>query len=94
LEFVGLYTVTPANAPYNGPEIQKAVTAGCEQPVDSFVDVPAGQRRSDLRISEVGPDSANLWAGRPDIRVLRVGGDAVVRVDQGRRDPRAAALKR
>jgi hypothetical protein len=62
-EFVGLYTVTPANAPYNGPEIQKAVTAGCQQLVDSFVGVPAGQHRSDLRVSEVGPDSANLWAG-------------------------------
>jgi hypothetical protein len=62
-EFVGLYTVTPANAPYNGPEIQKAVTAGCQQLVDSFVGVAAGQKRSDLRVSEVGPDSANLWAG-------------------------------
>ena len=62
-EFVGLYTVTPANAPYNGPEIQKAVSAGCQQLVDSFVGVAAGQKRSDLRVSEVGPDSANLWAG-------------------------------
>jgi hypothetical protein len=62
-EFVGLYTVTPANAPYNGPEIQKVVTAGCQQLVDSFVGVAAPQKRSDLRISEVGPDSANLWAG-------------------------------
>jgi hypothetical protein len=62
-EFVGLYTVTPANAPYNGPEIQKVVTAGCRRLVDSFVGVPAGQSRSDLRVSEVGPDSANLWAG-------------------------------
>jgi|GEM_PF-2619055 len=62
-EFVGLYTVTPANAPYNGPEIQKVVSAGCQQLVDSFVGVGAGQRRSDLRISAVGPDSANLWAG-------------------------------
>ena len=62
-EFVGLYTVTPANAPYNGPEIQKVVSAGCQQLVDSFVGVAAGQKRSDLRVSEVGPDSANLWAG-------------------------------
>ncbi|HEY9482551.1 MAG TPA: septum formation family protein [Micromonosporaceae bacterium] len=62
-EFVGLYTVTPANAPYNGPEIQKVVSAGCQQLVDSFVGVAAGHKRSDLRVSEVGPDSANLWAG-------------------------------
>jgi hypothetical protein len=62
-EFVGLYTVTPANAPYNGPEIQKVVSAGCQQLVDSFVGMAAGQKRSDLRVSEVGPDSANLWAG-------------------------------
>jgi Septum formation len=62
-EFVGLYTVTPANAPYNGPEIQKVVTAGCQQLVDSFVGVVGAQKRSDLRVSEVGPDSANLWAG-------------------------------
>jgi Septum formation len=62
-EFVGLYTVTPANAPYNGTEIQKAITTGCQQLVDSFVGVTAGQTRSDLHVSEVGPDSANLWAG-------------------------------
>lgn len=62
-EFVGLYTVTPANAPYNGSEIQKVVNAGCQQLVDSFVGLAAGQTRPDLRVSEVGPDSANLWAG-------------------------------
>jgi hypothetical protein len=62
-EFIGLYTITPANAPYNGPAIQKAVTTGCQQLMDSFVGLSAGQTRSDLRVSEVGPDSANLWTG-------------------------------
>jgi hypothetical protein len=62
-EFVGLYTLTPANAPYNGPAVQKAVTGGCQRLVDSFLGIGAGQQRSDLRVSEVGPDSANTWAG-------------------------------
>jgi hypothetical protein len=62
-EFVGLYTITPANAPYNGPEIQKVVTTGCQQLVNSILGLTSTDSRPDLRVSEVGPDSANLWAG-------------------------------
>jgi Septum formation len=62
-EFIALYTVTPAGAPYNGPAIKNAVTSGCQQLVDSFIGLSPGQQRTDLRVSEVGPDSANLWAG-------------------------------
>src|SRR5262245_36640612 len=62
-EFVGLYTVTPANAPYNGSAIQTAVSGGCLQLVDSFLGLTGGETRADLRASEVGPDSPNLWAG-------------------------------
>src|SRR5262245_25990797 len=62
-EFVGLYTVTPPGAPYNGSAIKNAVSAGCAQLVDSFLGLGANQTRSDLRVSEVGPDSANLWVG-------------------------------
>ncbi|HEY7174398.1 MAG TPA: hypothetical protein VH442_05725, partial [Micromonosporaceae bacterium] len=39
------------------------VSAGCAQLVDSFLGLGANQTRSDLRVSEVGPDSANLWVG-------------------------------
>jgi hypothetical protein len=62
-EFVGLYTVTPPGAPYNGSAIKNAVSAGCAQLVDSFLGLGAHQTRPDLRVSEVGPDSANLWVG-------------------------------
>jgi len=75
-EFMGLYTLTPANAPYNGPAIKRAVTTGCQQMMDSFVGLSAGQSRSDLRVSEVGPDTANLWAGSDQTFACYVSGSA------------------
>jgi len=66
-----LHGYTGQPRPYNGPGIEKVVHR--RMPAnwfDSFVGVAAGQKRSDLRVSEVGPDSANPVGGqRSDIRV-------------------------
>jgi putative regulator of septum formation len=62
-EFVGLYTVTPAGAPFNGPKLKDLVPAGCRSLVDDFLGLAAGKTRSDLQVSYVGPDSAALWSG-------------------------------
>ncbi len=63
-EYVGLYTVTPLGAPFNGPELQQAVTAGCQGILNSFLALPAGApNRSDLRSSYVGPTTSATWLG-------------------------------
>lgn len=62
-EFVGLYTVTPAGAPFDGKKVKLAVTAGCKSLIESYLGLKAGQTRPDLQISYVGPDSATLWSG-------------------------------
>jgi hypothetical protein len=63
-EYVGLYTVTPLGAAYNGPELQSAVTAGCQQILAGFLGLSAGATaRTDLRSSYVGPTSESTWLG-------------------------------
>jgi hypothetical protein len=62
-EFVGLYTVTPLGAPFDKAQVADAVNRGCTSLVYDYVGLPAGKTRSDLRISPVGPDTANTWAG-------------------------------
>lgn len=62
-EFIGLYSVTPPGAPYNGPELQDAVAKGCASLLVTFLGDTAGQNRSDLQTSSVGPKSADTWNG-------------------------------
>ena len=63
-EYVGLYTVTPLGAPFNGPELQTAVTTGCQAILDGFLGLSAGsQSRDDLRSSYVGPTTSATWLG-------------------------------
>jgi Septum formation len=63
-EFVGVYTVTPIGAPFNGAELQTAVTGGCQQLVNSTLALAAGQPdRTDLRASYVGPTDSVTWLG-------------------------------
>jgi len=62
-EFVGLYTVTPPNAPFNGNQLKVVVTTGCKSLIESYLALGTGQTRADLQISYVGPDSAELWSG-------------------------------
>jgi hypothetical protein len=63
-EFVGLYTVTPLGAPFNGAELQTAVTGGCQQLVNSVLGLAAGSpNRTDLRASYVGPTDSVSWLG-------------------------------
>ncbi len=63
-EYVGLYTVTPLGAPFNGPELQTAVTAGCQSLLNGFLGLPGGAtNRSDLQSSYVGPTTSATWIG-------------------------------
>jgi hypothetical protein len=63
-EFIGLYTVTPLGAPFNGPELQTVVTQGCQKLLNGFLGLPDGAaNRSDLQSSYVGPGSSADWIG-------------------------------
>jgi hypothetical protein len=63
-EFIGLYTVTPLGAAFNGPELQGAVTSGCQTLLNQFLDLPTGTaNRSDLQSSYVGPSTSADWLG-------------------------------
>jgi hypothetical protein len=58
-EFVGTYTVTPLNAPFDGPKLQQVVTGGCADLVGRYV----GAKRDDLRGAYVGPTTSRDWLG-------------------------------
>jgi hypothetical protein len=63
-EYVGLYTVTPLGAAFNGVELKDAVTAGCQAILNGFLGLPAGAaNRADLRSSYVGPATSATWLG-------------------------------
>jgi Septum formation len=63
-EFVGLYTVTPLGAPFNGPELAGVVTTGCQTLLNQFLALPSGTaNRSDLQSSYVGPGTSAEWLG-------------------------------
>jgi hypothetical protein len=63
-EYVGLYTVTPLGAPYDGPELKSAVTTGCQAILNGFLGLPSGaSNRSDLQSSFVGPTTSSTWLG-------------------------------
>ena len=86
-------SVTPPGAPYNGPELQDAVTKGCASLLVTFLGLPAaGQNRSDLQSSSTSDrQSADTWIGSdqtfacyaPASRTRRLHGSL-----EGTRDPR------
>ncbi len=56
--------MTPLGAAFNGPELQTAVTSGCQKLLDAFLGLPAGTpSRTDLRSSYVGPTTSATWLG-------------------------------
>jgi hypothetical protein len=61
-EYVGAYTITPANAPFNGSALQTAVTTGCTQLIQTYLG-GTGPARSDLTAAYVGPTTASDWLG-------------------------------
>lgn len=62
-EYVGTYTVTPANAPFDATALASAVTTGCTQLVQSYLGAASGPARADVTVAYVGPTTAADWAG-------------------------------
>jgi hypothetical protein len=58
-EFVGTYTITPLDVPYDAEKVPAAATTGCGNLTNSFV----GAARTDLRSGYVGPASGSDWLG-------------------------------
>jgi len=58
-EYTGTYRITPPDAPFNGPKIKDAVTAGCADLGKSYV----GGDRTDLHTGYVGPTNQSDWLG-------------------------------
>lgn len=62
-EYVGLYTVTPAGAPYDGEQLRTAVTTGCQALVNAFLGLSPTAVRPDLSTAFVGPSTSTTWLG-------------------------------
>jgi hypothetical protein len=62
-EYVGTYTITPQNAPFNAAGLQTAVLTGCTQLVGRFLGGQAGPGRTDVTAAYVGPTTASDWLG-------------------------------
>jgi Septum formation len=58
-EFVGTYTITPRDAPFDAAKVRAAATSGCGDLVTRYV----GASRTDLRPAYVGPVTASDWLG-------------------------------
>jgi hypothetical protein len=63
-EYVGLYTVTPLGAQFNGTELAGVVTSGCQALLNRFLGLASGApNRTDIRSSYVGPTTSATWLG-------------------------------
>ena len=62
-EFVGTYTLTPPDAPFNATAVAAAVTKGCGQEALKYLGLPTDATRPDLHVGYVGPTTAATWLG-------------------------------
>jgi hypothetical protein len=62
-EYVGLYTVTPLDAPYDEKAVKNTATRGCTQLALNYLGLAGDAGRADLRTGYVGPGSKDDWLG-------------------------------
>jgi hypothetical protein len=62
-EFVGLYTVTPADAPFDQKAVADTANKGCGEVVRDYLGLPSSANRTDLSVGYVGPTTAQTWLG-------------------------------
>jgi len=58
-EFVGAYTLTPPDAPFNADGVKAAATRGCADLAVTYI----GAARTDVYAAHVGPATASEWLG-------------------------------
>jgi hypothetical protein len=62
-EFVGVYTITPLDAPYDDAGVRTAAQKGCTEVAAKYLNIVGTQGRTDLNAGSVGPKSASDWLG-------------------------------
>jgi hypothetical protein len=62
-EFVGIYTLTPPNAPFDQAAVKDTVSKGCGDLVRDYLGLASTANRADLSVGYVGPTTAQTWLG-------------------------------
>jgi hypothetical protein len=62
-EFVGEYTITPPDAPFDDAAVKSASQRGCGEVAAKYLGISGSDSRTDLRAGAVGPSSADDWLG-------------------------------
>jgi hypothetical protein len=62
-EFVGTYTLTPPDAPFDANAVKDTATKGCGQVALGYLGLPITGNRADLQVGYVGPTTASTWLG-------------------------------
>jgi hypothetical protein len=62
-EFVGTYTITPANAPFDAASVKDTASRGCGEVVRGYLGLVSSANRTDLSVGYVGPTTAQTWLG-------------------------------
>jgi hypothetical protein len=62
-EFVGVYTLTPPDAPFDATAVKDTANRGCGEVVRSYLGLSSSANRPDLSVGYVGPTTAQTWLG-------------------------------
>jgi hypothetical protein len=62
-EFVGSYTITPLDAPFDDGAVRDAAQRGCGELGAKFLGLTGTAGRTDLSVGSVGPKTASDWLG-------------------------------
>jgi hypothetical protein len=62
-EFVGSYTITPLDAPFDDAGVRNAAQRGCAELALKYLGITGAGSRTDLNAGSVGPKTASDWLG-------------------------------
>jgi Septum formation len=62
-EFVGSYTITPLDAPYDDGAVKNTAQRGCSEVAAKYLGIQGTGGRTDLNAGSVGPKTASDWLG-------------------------------
>jgi hypothetical protein len=62
-EFVGSYTITPLDAPFNDAAVRNTAQRGCGEMALKYLGITGDTGRNDLNAGSVGPKTASDWLG-------------------------------
>jgi hypothetical protein len=62
-EFVGSYTITPLDAPFDDGAVKNTAQRGCSEVAARYLGIQGTTGRTDLNAGSVGPKTASDWLG-------------------------------